>query len=71
MLKNKKLIRGGGADGSIIIFNQTELEDPGNIGIDDVLGEVSPFFFKYADVITPGDLYVFLEVNCTQLTLSV
>jgi cytochrome c peroxidase len=46
---------GGGADGSIIIFNATELLDPGNVGIDDVLDEISPFFFKYAHVITPGD----------------
>ena len=57
----KKIIRGGGADGSIIIFNETELLDPGNIGIDDVLGEESPFFFAHADAITPGDLCVFLR----------
>jgi cytochrome c peroxidase len=50
---------GGGADGSIIIFNATELLDPGNIGIDDVLGEESPFFFKHADAITPGDFIQF------------
>ena len=56
MLKKKN--RGGGADGSIIIFNQTELLDPGNLGIDDVLDEISPFFFKHANVISPGDLYV-------------
>jgi hypothetical protein len=54
-----KKIRGGGADGSIIIFNETEFQDPGNVGIDDILGEISPFFFKNADVITPGDLCVF------------
>jgi cytochrome c peroxidase len=46
---------GGGADGSIIIFNETELLDPGNVGIDDVLAEISPFFFDHADAITPGD----------------
>jgi len=50
---------GGGADGSIIIFNATELQDPGNVGIDDVLGEISPFFFKYANAITPGDFIQF------------
>jgi len=50
---------GGGADGSIIIFNETELLDPGNIGIDDVLGEISPFFFKHAAAITPGDFIQF------------
>jgi cytochrome c peroxidase len=50
---------GGGADGSIIIFNETELLDPGNIGIDDVLGEISPFFFKHSAAITPGDFIQF------------
>jgi len=50
---------GGGADGSIIIFNETELMDPGNVGIDDVLGEISPFFFKHAAAITPGDFIQF------------
>ena len=52
----KKIFRGGGADGSIIIFNETELLDPGNVGIDDVLGEISPFFFAHSAAITPGDL---------------
>jgi len=50
---------GGGADGSIIIFNETELLDPGNVGIDDVLAEISPFFFKHAAAITPGDFIQF------------
>jgi len=52
----KKHIRGGGADGSIIIFNETELLDPGNVGIDDILDQISPFHFKHANAITPGDL---------------
>ena len=70
--KKKKLIRGGGADGSIIIFNKTELKDPGNVGIDEVLGEMSPFYYKYANAITPGDLCVFSETfKLTQLTLYV
>jgi hypothetical protein len=59
----KKLIRGGGADGSIIIFNETELQDPGNVGIDEVLDEITPFFFKHASAITPGDLCVFTETT--------
>jgi manganese peroxidase len=50
---------GGGADGSIIIFNATELLDPGNLGIDDVLDEISPFFFEHAATITPGDFIQF------------
>jgi len=50
---------GGGADGSIIIFNETELLDPGNVGVDDILDEISPFFFKHASTITPGDFIQF------------
>ena len=68
----KKIIRGGGADGSIIVFSETELRDPGNVGIDDILGEVSPFFFKHANAITPGDLWVLLKTTfrfSTRLTL--
>ena len=70
----KKIIRGGGADGSIIIFNKTELLDPGNVGIDEILGEISPFFFKHANAITPGDLCVFLKTTfrfSTRLTLCI
>ena len=47
----------------MIIFNETELLDPGNAGIDDVLGEISPFFFKHASAISPGDLCVFSETT--------
>lgn len=49
---------GGGADGSIATFNATELTFPANIGIDDVLDDISPFLYKYANVLSPGDLYV-------------
>ena len=73
-IPEKKIIRGGGADGSIIIFNATELLDPGNVGIDDVLDEISPFFFEHADAITPGDLCVVSEATFrfnTRLTLWV
>ena len=48
--------------------------DPGNVGIDDVLGQMSPFFFKHASAITPGDLCVFSKTTFTfsnRLTLSV
>ena len=73
MLMSKKyFIRGGGADGSIIIFNKTELRDPGNVGIEDILGEVSPFYFKHANAISPGDLCVLLKTSfmfSTRLTL--
>jgi len=50
---------GGGADGSILIFNATELAFPANAGLDDVLDDVGPFFLKYQDVLSPGD-FVFL-----------
>jgi len=50
---------GGGADGSILIFNATELTFPANAGLDDVIDEVGPFFLKNADVLSPGD-FIFL-----------
>lgn len=50
---------GGGADGSFIIFNSTELLDPGNVGLDSVIAEISPFFFKNSHVISPGDFIQF------------
>ncbi|PPQ64872.1 hypothetical protein CVT26_002590 [Gymnopilus dilepis] len=46
---------GGGADGSIFTFNQTELAFPANDGLDDVLDTVGPFFQKYSHVLSPGD----------------
>jgi len=46
---------GGGADGSIAVFNATELTFHANTGIDDILDVVGPFLAKYADVLTPGD----------------
>jgi cytochrome c peroxidase len=48
-------IGGGGADGSLFIFNSSELLDPANVGIDDIVDEIGPFFLKNAHVITPGD----------------
>jgi cytochrome c peroxidase len=50
---------GGGADGSILTFNATELTFPANDGLDDVLDDVGPFFLKYADVLSPGDFVQF------------
>ena len=47
---------GGGADGSIAIFNATELTFHANTGIDDVLDTVGPFLQKWSHVMTPGDL---------------
>jgi len=48
--------RGGGADGSIAVFNATELTFHANTGIDDVLDTVGPFLQKWSHVMTPGDL---------------
>jgi manganese peroxidase len=53
------MIRGGGADGSLLTFNATELTFEANDGLDDVLDDVGPFFLQTAAVLSPGDLYVF------------
>jgi cytochrome c peroxidase len=53
------MIRGGGADGSIITFNATELAFAANDGLDDVLDNLGPFYLETANVLSPGDLYVF------------
>ncbi|KAK7449333.1 fungal class II heme-containing peroxidase [Stygiomarasmius scandens] len=50
---------GGGADGSIITFNATELTFPANDGIDDVLDTLGPFFLKHSNVLSPGDFVQF------------
>ncbi|TFK58280.1 manganese peroxidase 2, partial [Pluteus cervinus] len=49
------VVGGGGADGSIITFNATELTFEANDGLDDVLADVGPFFLKHQDVISSGD----------------
>jgi manganese peroxidase len=55
------MISGGGADGSILTFNATELMFMANEGIKDVLEDVGPFFLKYQDVLGSGDLCVTLH----------
>jgi cytochrome c peroxidase len=50
---------GGGADGSILTFNATELTFPANDGLDDVLDDLGPFFEKFKDVLSPGDFVQF------------
>jgi len=52
-------VGGGGADGSIIVFNETELAFPANDGLDDVLAELGPFFEKHSPALSPGD-FIFL-----------
>ena len=53
-----QIYSGGGADGSIITFNATELTFEANDGLDDVLADVGPFFLEHQSVISSGDLYV-------------
>ncbi|KLO10400.1 manganese peroxidase 3 [Schizopora paradoxa] len=48
---------GGGADGSIIIFENTELKDPANSGIDVAINDIA-FLLQNFDV-TAGDLIQF------------
>lgn len=50
---------GGGADGSIITFNETELAFPANDGLDDVLATLGPFIQKHSSALSPGD-FIFL-----------
>ncbi|KAL5523458.1 hypothetical protein ACEPAG_7631 [Sanghuangporus baumii] len=50
-------LTGGGADGSIIIFKDIELPFPANAGIDDPVGDVSPFLTRH--LVTAGDLIQF------------
>lgn len=49
------LSSGGGADGSLVVFNDTELTFPANAGIDDALAIEAPFAAKHTNL-TPGDL---------------
>ena len=55
-INTETYLRGGGADGSIFTFNETELAFPANDGLDDVLDDLGPFFQKFSHVLTPGDL---------------
>ncbi|KAJ6512415.1 manganese peroxidase 2 [Mycena sanguinolenta] len=48
---------GGGADGSIIVFNDTELAYPANAGLDDAVATQIPFI--KAHNVTPGDFIQF------------
>lgn len=52
------IFSGGGADGSIAVFNETELTFHANTGIDDVLDALGPFLIKHSDVVSAGDLSV-------------
>ncbi|KAF7300355.1 Peroxidase [Mycena chlorophos] len=56
---------GGGADGSIIVFNDTELTYLANAGLDDTIDAEAPFIAKHN--VTPGDFIQF--AGAVSLTL--
>ena len=47
---------GGGADGSIAVFEAIETAFHANNGVDEIIDEQKPFIARHN--ITPGDLYV-------------
>ncbi|KLO11717.1 manganese peroxidase 2 [Schizopora paradoxa] len=49
--------QGGGADGSVILFETTELMDPANNGIDDAIDNLKPLLQTFD--VTAGDLVQF------------
>ena len=49
-------LSGGGADGSMIVFEDIETNFHANLGVDEIVDEQKPFIAKHN--ITPGDLYV-------------
>jgi len=55
---------GGGADGSILVFNKTELTYHANAGIDDIVSAQTPFFAKHN--LSAGDLLVLLSYPTTE-----
>ena len=48
------LVSGGGADGSIAIFESIETNFHANLGVDEIVNEQAPFIARHN--ITPGDL---------------
>ena len=51
-------LKGGGADGSMIIFDEIETNFPANNGIDDSVNNLIPFMQKH-NTISAGDLVQF------------
>jgi hypothetical protein len=49
---------GGGADGSIMVFEDIETQYPANGGIDDIVKAQAQFLSQFGGVISPGDLCV-------------
>ncbi|THH04293.1 hypothetical protein EW145_g5632 [Phellinidium pouzarii] len=50
-------LKGTGADGSIMIFNNTELQDPANDGVSDAVNNLKPLLMTH--LVTAGDLIQF------------
>lgn len=50
---------GAGADGSILIFSDTELAYTENAGVDEAVDALAPFMAKYGSNVTAGDLIQF------------
>jgi hypothetical protein len=51
-------LSGGGADGSIMIFEDIETQYPANGGVDDIVKAQTRFLAQFGGVISPGDLCV-------------
>lgn len=51
-------LSGGGADGSIMIFEDIEMQYPANGGVDDIVRAQAQFLSQFGGVISPGDLCV-------------
>lgn len=47
-------LSGGGADGSVIVFESQEANFHANLGIDEIINQQKPIIAKHN--ITPGDL---------------
>lgn len=56
-------LSGGGADGSIMIFEDIETQYPANGGVDDIVKAQAQFLSQFGGVISPGDLCVLLFYN--------
>lgn len=50
------LCSGGGADGSILVYREIELQDRSNAGLKKALDILEPYVEKYPKV-SPGDMY--------------
>ena len=61
---------GGGADGSIMVFEDIETQYPANGGIDDIVKAQAQFLSQFGGVISPGDLCVSFTIWHLRMTDS-